>query len=112
MMQTQPDLAPEEPQVYSLGPTFNHCGSSEAESGAVAMALCRLGDRAVVRQRRTIRDRWDARASRKFQKLDFLVTQLGRPLEGNDPAGGAEILEQMKSWYGRHQIVQSHQALA
>ena len=77
------------------------------------MALRRLGDRAVVRQRRTIRDRWDARrASRKFQKLAFLVTQLGRPLEGNDPAGGAEILEQMKSWYGRHQIVQSHQALA
>ena len=49
---------------------------------------------------------------RKFQELDFLVTQLGRPLEGNDPAGGTEILEQMKTWYGRHQIVQSHQALA
>ena len=53
------------------------------------------------------------RVNIQFPKtLDFLVTQLGRLLEGDHPAGGAEILEQMKTWYGRHQIVQSHQALA
>ena len=60
------------------------------------------------RQRRRLESMGRTRKP-QVQKLDFLVTQLGRPLEGDHPAAGTEILEKMKTWYGRNQIVQSHQ---
>ena len=33
-------------------------------------------------------------------------------LEGDHPAAGTEVLEKIKTWFRRHQIVQSHHAIA